>query len=156
MEELIWKYVDNICTEEEKIQVETLLHSDPKFKIQFETIYDLNNQLMDVAVIPMSESSKIKMAQSINHELNALKNERPAEVLPLNWVIGLSLIALSAIIYAYTLGQNQDSLLTFLPKVDEKIISLGGWICLSFIMLTLLDYGIKRMHQIRKFTTLIH
>ena len=35
MEELIWKYVDNICTPDERLQVEQLVQNDPKFKIIF-------------------------------------------------------------------------------------------------------------------------
>jgi len=156
MEELIWKYVDNICTEEEKIQVQLLLNSDQKFKSQFDSINDLNNQLMHVSVIPMSESNRVKIAQSMTQELKAMKAEKQVEVLPLKWIIALSLVSVIVIIYAYTMPQSQDSLLTFLPKVDEKVISIGGWICMSFIMLTLLDAGLKRIHEIRKYTGFIY
>ncbi|MBK9256247.1 MAG: hypothetical protein IPM42_12230 [Saprospiraceae bacterium] len=156
MEELIWKYVDSICTDEENVQVQNLLKTDPQFKSQFDAILDLNNQLAAVSFVRMNESASIKMTQSIAKELSILQANRNIEILPKPWILGLSLVAISIIIYAFTIPENAEVWLSFLPSVDEKIISITGWITFSFIILTLLDFSLKRMNDIRKYTGIIY
>lgn len=46
MEQQLWNYIDQLCTSEERIRVEQLLHSDPLWKAKYDELIDIH-QLMN-------------------------------------------------------------------------------------------------------------
>ncbi len=155
MEELIWKYLDKTCSPEENDKVINLLKTDADFKMSFESISELENQLMLSAEIPMSQTFQIKLEQLISKELALNKQSGIVHILPVNWVIALSLIAGAIILYSINLSQNTEPLLSFLPTLDEKIISMIGLVSVSFILLILIDVFMNRMHDLKKITHIL-
>jgi hypothetical protein len=152
MEELIWKYIDNTCTEEEKESVTNLLKTDAEFRKSYELIVDLEDQLLSVAKIPMRPDFKTHLVQKVAGELKGEKVSIKTNILPIKWIIGLSLVAVATIIYAVTIFKSTEPSITFIPSMDEKVISMIAWVTCGFIMLTLLDAILKKVHQIKRIT----
>ncbi len=152
MEELIWKYIDNTCTKEEKESVNKLLKTDAEFRKSYELIVDVEDQLLSVAKIPMSADYKTQLLQIVTSELKVKKVYLKTNILSLKWIVGLSIVAVAAIIYAVSISKSAEASLTFIPPLDEKVISMIGWVTSGFIMLTLLDAGLNKIQQIKRFT----
>jgi hypothetical protein len=151
MEDLIWKYIDNTCTNEEKELVMKLLKTDAEFKKSYEVMVDLEEQLLIVAKVPMRDDFKTQLIDVVSNKISEKKALVNINVLPLNWIIGLSMVAVAAIIYALSLSESTSTGLTFIPALDEEIISMLGWVTTSFIMLTLLDLILKKIHLIKRY-----
>ena len=152
MEDLIWKFIDNTCTNEEKELVMKLLKTDAEFKISYDVMVDLEDQLLIVAKIPMRDDFKKQLIDVVSNKISEKKSLVNINVLPLNWIIGLSFVAVAAIIYAMSLSESTSTGLSFIPAFDEKIISMLGWVTTSFIMLTLLDLILKKIHLIKRYS----
>ena len=152
MEDLIWKFIDNTCTNEEKELVMKLLKTDAEFKISYDVMVDLEDQLLIVAKIPMRDDFKKQLIDVVSNKISEKKALVNINVLPLNWIIGLSFVAVAAIIYALSLSESTSTGMSFIPVFDEKIISMLGWVTTSFIMLTLLDLILKKIHLIKRYS----
>lgn len=152
MEDLIWKFIDNTCTNEEKELVMKLLKTDAEFKKSYDVMVDLEDQLLIVAKIPMRDDFKKQLIDVVSNKISEKKALVNINVLPLNWIIGLSFVAVAAIIYAMSLSESTSTGLSFIPAFDEKIISMLGWVTTSFIMLTLLDLILKKIHLIKRYS----
>lgn len=152
MEDLIWKFIDNTCTNEEKELVMKLLKTDAEFKKSYDVMVDLEDQLLIVAKIPMRDDFKKQLIDVVSNKISEKKALVNINVLPLNWIIGLSFVAVAAIIYALSLSESTSTGLSFIPVFDEKIISMLGWVTTSFIMLTLLDLILKKIHLIKRYS----
>lgn len=152
MEDLIWKFIDNTCTNEEKELVMKLLQTDAEFKKSYDVMVDLEDQLLIVAKIPMRDDFKKQLIDVVSNKISEKKALVNINVLPLNWIIGLSFVAVAAIIYALSLSESSSTGMSFIPAFDEKIISMLGWVTTSFIMLTLLDLILKKIHLIKRYS----
>jgi hypothetical protein len=150
MEDLIWQYIDNTCTDEEKERVIKLLQTDAAFKKSYEAMVDLEDQLLNVAQIPMRDDFKKQLIDVVSNKISEKKTLANIHVLPLHWIVGLSFVAVASIIYALSMSESTSSGLSFIPALDEKIISMLGWVTTSFIMLTLLDLLLKKIHVIKR------
>ena len=155
MEELIWKYIDNTCTDEERESVMNLLNTDAEFRKSYELIVDLEDQLLSVAKITMRPDFKTQLVQKVAIELREQKVSIKTNILPIKWIIGLSFVAVAIIIYAVTIIKSAEPSITFMPSMDEKVISMIGMVTSGFIMLTLLDAILKKVQQIKRITGLL-
>lgn len=113
---------------------------------------DLEDQLLIVAKIPMRDDFKKQLVDVVSNKISEKKALVNINVLPLNWIIGLSFVAVAVIIYALSLSESTSTGLSFMPVFDEKIISMLGWVTTSFIMLTLLDLILKKIHLIKRYS----
>ena len=138
MEDLIWKFIDNTCTNEEKELVMKLLKTDADFKKSYDVMVDLEDQLLIVAKIPMRDDFKKQLVDVVSNKISEKKALVNINVLPLNWIIGLSFVAVAVIIYALSLSESTSTGLSFMPVFDEKIISMLGFVMTRFIIFTLL------------------
>ncbi len=149
MEELIWKYVDNICTPDERLQVEQLVQKDPEFKIMFEEIAALNNIFAKDNPLEMQEPFKSNLIAQIQNEL-VKTTSKPATILSTQWIIALAIPAIGAIIYAILSPAQSPILPTIDMPLNDKTIEMALWSMTGFLLLLLADYTIKKMHIFKK------
>lgn len=149
MEELVWKYIDNDCTDDELSQVNHLLANDEAFIMMYEDIVQLNALLLSQANKPISAQFKAKLSKNIQNHL-ALKAFGKTDVLPLPWIVSLIVIALLVIIYAVYSPDEGTSLFNFHFSMEEKTISLSIWSMMAFLCLVATDALLKRMHLFKK------
>ncbi|MBK8885255.1 MAG: hypothetical protein IPN46_01385 [Saprospiraceae bacterium] len=149
MEELIWKYVDNICTPDERLQVEQLVQNDPKFKIIFEEIVALNAIFAKDKPKQMHDQFKSNLIAQIQNEL-VKTTSKPATILSTQWIIALAIPAIGAIIYALLSPAQSPILPTIDIPLSDKTIEMALWSMTGFLLLLLADYTIKKMHFFKK------
>lgn len=154
MEELIWKYIDNQCSKEEIRQVESLISSDQSFANLFHQLNSMNIQLEKVSLEKMSYEFKNKLIEDIQQQIRTVEVNK-FEVLPLKWIIVLSIVAIGTLILTPNLANSKATLLPIFLKIDPIFITYLGWICTGFISLTLIDKFLKRLSHLRKLTSVM-
>lgn len=144
MEELIWKYVDNICTPDERLQVEKLVQNDPKFKIIFEEIVALNAIFAKDKPKQMHDQFKSNLIAQIQNEL-VKTTSKPATILSTQWIIALAIPAIGAIIYALLSPAQSPILPTIDIPLSDKTIEMALWSMTGFLLLFFADIILLRM-----------
>ena len=145
MEELIWKYIDGQCTEEENIIVQTKLKSDQEFFAMYELASDMDHLLSDGSEVAMSAPFAHKLENSIIHHVLTHKKSSITDILPIELIIGLIVIAVGVFIYALTGYSGNSQFIPDLPSIDQKIITMFNVVMIGFGLLAVLDYSLKSM-----------
>lgn len=149
MDELIWKYLDDCCSDEEKKFVLNQLDTNSEFRQLFLYLSELNADLEKNAYVSMPVSLKNTLEYKYIHEWSPVFSSEP-EILSLKWTIPLSVLALAALVLSLYFSDSAPSILTFFPKLDEKITILISMTTFGFILLKILDSFINKMREAGK------
>lgn len=150
MEELIWKYLDNDCSEQEKVKVENLLKSDHAFNLQFNDLKNINQLFVDHTSIPLPSAFKVQLETNIAAQLKKRTVKR-AEIISTQWIAILTLVGVGVIAAISSVGSS-SFIFEQLPAIDEKIIDLIAWTFLGFLLLVGLDSFLSTGVKIKKTT----
>lgn len=148
MEDLIWKYIDGECTEDEIILVENKMHNDPVFHMEFKDALALNAILAKTSFVPMSQDFEIVLNKKI---LDAVSVDKSQALLPRTWILGLIILAILGLATALRFQGVSSSFLQ-LPQMDEKSTDMVAWVVTSFLVLVGLDQGFRKWLVFRKQT----
>ncbi|MBK8347238.1 MAG: hypothetical protein IPL08_06295 [Saprospiraceae bacterium] len=151
MESLIWKYIDGECNSDEKAQVEHLLKTDLHFSEQFKQSSELNLQLQHFSTVEMSEGFRQKMENKMILELAAAYPAHQ-EIITIWWKIGLSLAGIGSIILALKYSEGASVIFNFIPEINARIITMGAWVAVGFVLLISLDNIIGKWSEISRTT----
>ncbi len=149
MENLIWKFIDKNCTDEEIEQVNRLLESDSDFKSMYLIFSGIDAQLSDSPNVPMSPLFKSVLQQTI---LTYSRKESPSkisDVLSTEWIVGLTFVAVSVLIYALNFNIGTGTFIPSMPVPNAKIMTMISLVTTGFIMLLILDWVFKRVYNRR-------
>lgn len=148
MEDLIWKYIDGECTEDEIILVENKMHNDPVFHMEFKDALALNAILAKTSFVPMSQDFEIVLNKKI---LDTVSVDKSQALLPRTWILGLIILAILGLATALRFQGVSSSFLE-LPQMDEKSTDMVAWVVTSFLVLVGLDQGFRKWLVFRKQT----
>jgi hypothetical protein len=146
MEELIWKYLDNECTEEEKVKVADLLVTDVDFKVLFDHCSNVNRLLEQEMNAAISEDLKNIIKDKLEDQL---KPRGILEIFPLWYAIPLGVVGVLTLIFAFNMPSHSASLQMELP-FDEKTLKIATWCFVSFSTLFLIDFITTKSHIFKK------
>lgn len=148
MEDLIWRYIDGDCTEDERVDVATKLQTNPDFLSEYQEALVLNQMLSQAVMAPLSDNFKQQLNSKI---LSTITQRAKVELFPKSWVFGLITLAVLGILTALRF-QGVDSTYLSLPQLDEKYINMVVWVMTSFLILVGLDQAFKKWWVFRKQT----
>lgn len=97
--ELLWKYVDNLCNEKEKIEVESLIANNTETQILYEEITMIDVGLRKKVQDNFSDSFKISLENKLKEEIGKI-DFSPVTIFPK--YMKASLIVLSIVVVVLT------------------------------------------------------
>jgi hypothetical protein len=147
MEELIWKFLDNDCTQEEVEQVKKLIETDPDFNNLYLQLSELDKVLSESVHEVMSPAFRLKLEQKIISNSVKIHQYKISDILPKQWIAALSLAAVVVIVYVLNFNTGVSSVIPDMPLPDEKIMNMISLVTIGFIMLLLLDWALKTIHK---------
>jgi hypothetical protein len=148
MDELIWKYLDDQCTDDETATVKKLLAEDTGFQQKYDELRTLNIQLTAATCIEMRVEFKASLEKEV---LLGVKASRVGitDIISLQSMIALVVSGVAAAIFALRLPDS-GTLGDFSLHVDEKVISIIAWTTIGFILLFIFDSIFEKMSVLRK------
>ena len=150
MEELIWKYIDNDCTEAEEQHIKHLLATDPSFESKYQEIVQFDNIFTDQKHAVISADFKVSLAHKIEKQVATLPVQ--TEIIPAKWWILTAIIAVSIMILAMKLPNQNSILVDINIPIDERTMAIASWSMIGFLFLTLIDYLFNNKTIFRKHT----
>lgn len=147
MEELIWKYIDNDCTEDEVQKVKHLLANDMTFETMYKEISQLNTMLVNHASMPMADNFRNKLNQNITNQIAA--SPAQIEIISSKWWVMVAILAMAGIYIAYKLPYSSNPILHVELPIDDRTLTYAIWSMVGFVSLTLLDLMIKRLKTMK-------
>lgn len=122
MEELIWNYLDNTCSPEEKKLVETKLSSDAEFRNKFYEISSLHQSLFTAD----TEEPSMRFAQNVMDTINKQVPVKPLTTTVDKRIIngiGILFFGIISVLVVYIISQtsfgSSGNLLNFNIKMPE-------------------------------------
>lgn len=146
MEDLIWRYIDGDCTDDEKVIVENNIKNDANFNRAFQEAVMLNGLLAKTSFVPFSPDFERQLNTKI---LETVTTKTSPALLPRTWIFGLLILAILGIATALRFQGTESSIL-MLPQLDEKASNMVAWVMTSFLVLVGLDQGFKKWLLFRK------
>ena len=146
MEDLIWRYIDGDCTDDEKKIVESNILNDTAFKQEYQETIALNAFLAKTSFTPMSQDFERHLNKKI---LETVVSKTSQELLPRTWIYGLVILAMLGIVTALRFQGTESSYMPLL-QLDEKATNMVAWVVTSFLVLVGLDQGFKKWILLRK------
>jgi hypothetical protein len=147
-EELLWKYVDNICNDQEREEVQSLLATNTDFRMLFDEISMVDQLLKDTKKESFSENFKLSLEQKLTSEMGKI-DFSPVTIIPKYMKISLFILSIMVVVLTFIIPEskyNQVGLFT-MPEVSEvvfyNIIAITGGI----IFLWTVD---KYLHKYKK------
>jgi len=150
MEELIWKYIDNDCTEAEVQHIKYLLATDPTFESMYQEMIQLDSIFADQRQAVMSADFKVSLVHNIEKKVAALPSQ--AEIIPAKWWILTAIVAVSIMILAIKLPTQTSLFGDINIPLDDRTMAIATWSMVGFVFLNLLDYLLKNKSIFRKQT----
>jgi hypothetical protein len=151
MEELIWKYIDGDCTQEEALEVERLLKTDETFKNEYEHSLTMHQQLIATSKVDLSldlhkaltlQVADFVQSQKIKPTFKALSF---TQILPIPAVAIIVLVTIASII---VISKNQfleSNYLQFIPEIGDTYITYATWSMAGFLLLYFADVLLLHM-----------
>lgn len=105
MEDLIWNYLDNTCSNEEKLQVEQLLNSDVVFRNKFNEIKALHQSLFTADL----DEPSMRFTQNVMDSINTQVPVKPLSTVVDKRIIngiGFFLVGIISVLLFYILSQT--------------------------------------------------
>ncbi|MBK9735956.1 MAG: hypothetical protein IPO92_13760 [Saprospiraceae bacterium] len=146
MEDLIWKYLDDTCTTEELELVKQKLKSDEHFLMAYESLSQIDSSLKAAAMAFPSSTYAEKLTTAIVKEY---ESKKPISILPLPWIIGCIVITLTGVFAAIYYKGTSGTHIT-MPVIDGKIMEMTSWVTICFLLLLLIDLGIRKTKVLRR------
>lgn len=148
MEDLIWKYLDGECTQEEKEKVTHLMEVDTKFKELFSRLTHLHQSLATHSMITMSDSLKTKLVNQIEEQVKSQEvTDHP--ILPKTLIICLVLIGISAIAIPLLIPSESNLLQHWQVPINQTTMQYAIWSMIGFLTLLLVDQIISKPTKMR-------
>lgn len=148
MEDLIWKYLDGECTQEEKEKVTHLMEEDTKFKELFSRLTHLHQSLATHSMITMSDSLKTKLVNQIEEQLKSQEvTDHP--ILSKTLIICLVLIGISAIAIPLLIPSESNILQHWQVPINQTTMQYAIWSMIGFLTLLLVDQIISKPTKMR-------
>jgi hypothetical protein len=151
MEELIWKHIDNTCTDDEVMQVKQYLSTDAGFKTMYNECLHLNNLLKEKANIPIAPIFKTQLAAQIERELTTYR-QPSANILPTWLIISLVLAGIMSLFIVSLIPDQNTNLINFDLPIDDRSMSLAIWSMATFICLAFADYLLNKTSFLKQKT----
>lgn len=149
MEELIWKYLDGECTQDELDKIKQLKEKHTDFKALFERSQHLHHKLATNNPIPMETAFKHKLcAQLENRAKSLVIVQRP--ILSVWWIISLTLLAISSVTIALLFPGDTRIFSNWHLPFSQQTMQYGILVMSGFLTLTLADYLINKPTMQRK------
>lgn len=149
MEDLIWKFIDKDCTNEEIEQVNGLLESDSAFKSMYLLFSGMDAQLSDSSNVAMSPLFKSVLQQAIFTYSHKESTSKISDVLSTEWIVGLTFVAVSVLIYVLNFNTGTGTIIPHVPVLDEKVMTMISLVTTGFIFLLVLDWVFKSIYKKR-------
>ncbi len=146
MEDLIWRYIDGDCTDEEKKMVESNILNDPAFNQEYQESIALNAFLAKTSFTPMSQDFERHLNKKI---LETVASKTSQELMPRTWIYGLVILAILGIATALRFQGTESSYIPLL-QLDEKATNMVAWVVTSFLVLVGIDQGFRKWLLLRK------
>jgi hypothetical protein len=150
MEELIWKYIDNDCTEAEVQHIKHLLATDPSFESMYQEMLQLDHIFKTQKHLVMSEGFKVSLVNNIEKQVAILPKQ--TEIIPAKWWILAAIVAISVVTFATQLPNQNSLLIDINIPLDGRTMAIATWSMVGFVFLNLLDYLLKNKSIFRKQT----
>lgn len=148
MEDLIWKYLDGECTQEEKEKVTHLMEVDTKFKELFSRLTHLHQSLATHSMITMSDSLKTKLVNQIEEQVKSQEvTDHP--ILPKTLIICLVLIGISAIAIPLLIPSESNLFQYWQVPINQTTMQYAIWSMIGFLTLLLVDQIISKPTKMR-------
>ncbi len=74
------------------------------------------------------------------------------EIITIWWKIGLSLAGIGSIILALKYSEGASVIFNFIPEINARIITMGAWVAVGFVLLISLDNIIGKWSEISRTT----
>lgn len=150
MEELIWKYIDNDCTEAEVQYIKHLLATDPSFESMYQEMLQLDHIFTTQKHVAMSEGFKVSLVHKIEKQVAMLPTQ--TEIIPAKWWILAAIVAVTIMILAIKLPTQTSLFGDINIPLDDRTMAIATWSMVGFVFLNLLDYLLKNKSIFRKQT----
>jgi hypothetical protein len=144
-EELIWKFIDGYCSNEELVTVKEKLGSDPEWIEMYNKSVVINQELESSSRLLMSNDFKNKL---LIQGLEVIEDQKEFSVLPLKLIILLVVLFVISVVVA--LNSTGGSSLIVFPKLDPQIMNMATWVTIGFLCLLGLDQVLKNIGTIKR------
>lgn len=159
MEQQLWNYIDQLCTEDERKLIEQLLHSDPLWKAKYNELLDVHQLMQQVEL----EQPSMRFTKNVMEEVYR-SQIAPAtkQYINKNIIRGLMIFFLiligGGVIYAFsqinwTAGSNTTVIPNPMEKINWKSILTGPYTTIFLLVNLVLGFilfDLYRDQRIRK------
>lgn len=153
MEDLLWKYIDNQCTEEEVLQIQKLLDNDLDFKILYLQYLETDTLMKQNIMLTLPENLSRKLEFAITEKTVNVAATRKVDLFDIQW-IAIAIFIIGGLTAAYFTKGNATT--SDVPLIEQILVyfkrdtlQIFNIVVISVATLISLDSLLKYMTKLR-------